>query len=339
MVERDDDTFHPRPGPPRDYRSEQAPRFVNRVLKASGKVGGRFGTRLAARGAGGGAGSGRGHAAARMAGRGLDLRSRRMAVKFNLVNLKKAGPQSVIKHLRYIEREGIARAGEQGRMYGPDIDEADAGAFERVGKHDRHQFRIILSAEDGLELDDLRAFTRAHMKRVEQDLGTRLEWVAVDHWDTAHPHTHIVVRGKNDRGRDLVIARDYIGYGMRARASELATEWLGPRTQREIDRSLQRAVTQERWTDLDRALVKITRDGKIDLHAVPGELAQRRRRAMLVGRLQYLSELGLAEKGRGACWTLRSETERTLRAMGERGDIVRTMQRVLIPSRDSMSRA
>lgn len=329
MVERDDDTFRPRPGPPRDYRAEQAPRFVNRVLKASGKVGGRFGTRLTARSTGRGAGGGRGHAAARLAGRGLDLRSRRMAVKFNLVNLKKAGPQSVIRHLRYIEREGIARAGERGRMYGPDTDEADAGAFERLGKRDRHQFRIILSAEDGVELSDLRAFTRAHMKKVEQDLGTRLEWVAVDHWDTAHPHTHIVVRGKNDRGQDLVIARDYIGYGMRARASELATEWLGPRTQREIDQSLRRAVTQERWTDLDRALRKMTREGVVDLHAVPGDLVKRRHRAMLVGRLQYLSELGLAERGRGARWTLRPEAERTLRAMGERGDIVRTLQRTL----------
>lgn len=101
--------------------------------------------------------------------------------------------------------------------------EADTGAFERAGKHDRHQFRIILSAEDGAELSDLRAFTRAPLKQVEQDLGIQLKWVAVDHWDTAHPHTHIVVRGKNDRGRDLVIARDYMGYGMRARASELAT--------------------------------------------------------------------------------------------------------------------
>ena len=329
MVERDEDSFRPRPGAPRDHRTEQAPRFVNRVLKASGKVGGRFGTLLSQRHAGGGASGGRGHAAARLAGRGLDLRSRRTAVKFNLVNLKKAGPQSVIKHLRYIEREGIARAGERGRMYGPDTDEADAGAFERRGKRDRHQFRIILSAEDGLELSDLRAFTRAHMKQVEQDLGTKLEWAAVDHWDTAHPHTHIVVRGKNDRGRDLVIAREYIGYGMRARASELATDWLGPRTQREIDRSLQREVTRERWTDLDRALRKMTREDVVDLHAVPGELAQRRHRALLVGRLQYLSELGLAEKGRGARWTLRAEAERTLRAMGERGDIVRTLQRTL----------
>src|SRR3546814_5189952 len=87
----------------------------------------------------------------------------------------------------------------------------------------------MLSADDALERGDLAAFTRAHMKQVELDLGTRLDWVAVDHWDTDNPHTHIVLRGKDDRGEDLVIARDYIGRGMRTRASELATDWLGPR--------------------------------------------------------------------------------------------------------------
>ena len=77
---------------------------------------------------------------------------------------------------------------------------------------------------------------------MEADLGTQLEWVAVDHWDTDNPHTHVVLRGKNETGRDLVIARDYIGHGMRHRASELATVWLGPRTELEIRAGMQREV-------------------------------------------------------------------------------------------------
>ena len=44
------------------------------------------------------------------------------------------------------------------------------------------------------------------------DLETRLDWVAVDHWDTDNPHTHIVLRGHAGNGRgkdqDLVIAPD-----------------------------------------------------------------------------------------------------------------------------------
>src|SRR3546814_1582452 len=114
---------------------------------------------------------------------------------------------------------------------------------------------------------------------------------------------------------------------MRTRASELATDWLGPRTQREIERSRQRETTQDRWTGLDRALSAAARDCVVDLRKVPGDLGRRRHRALLVGRLQYLAQLGLAEKSRGARWTLRPDAGRTLRALGERKDIVRTLQR------------
>lgn len=329
MGERDEDTIRPRPGPPRDHGSAYAPRFVNRILKASGKVGGAFGSHHATRRARSGGASGRGAVAARLAGRSLDHRARRVVIKTRLVNLQRAGARSTEKHLRYIERDGVTRDGQRGQLYGPDIDLADANAFEQRSRGDRHQFRFILSADDAQDLGDLTAFTRAHMRQVERDLGTRLDWVAVNHWDTDNPHTHIVLRGKDDRGADLVIARDYIGRGMRARASELLTDWLGPRTQREIERSRLRETTQDRWTGLDRALSAAIRDGVVDLHKVPGDLGRRRHRALLVGRLQHLAELGLAEKGRGASWTIRADTERTLRAMGERGDIVRTLQRTV----------
>src|SRR3546814_4682873 len=102
---------------------------------------------------------------------------------------------------------------------------------------------------------------------------------------------------------------------MRTRASGLATDRLGPRTQREIERSRQRETTQDRWTGLDRALSAAARDGVVDLRKVPGDLGRRRHRALLVGRLQYLAQLGLAEKSRGARWTLRPDAERTLRAL------------------------
>lgn len=92
------------------------------------------------------------------------------------------------------------------------------------------------------------------MGRMEADLGTGLDWVAVNHWNTDNPHTHIVVRGRDDTGKDLIIAGDYIADGFRYRAAELATEWLGPRTELEIQQTLQREVEQERWTSLDRTL-------------------------------------------------------------------------------------
>src|SRR3546814_19669107 len=73
-----------------------------------------------------------------------------------------------------------------------------------------------------------------------------------------------------------------------------------------------------------------SRDGVIDLHRVPAELDWRRHRALVLGRLQHLAKLGLAEKARGARWALRPGAEQTFTAMGERGDIVRTLQRTFV---------
>src|SRR3546814_6349214 len=83
---------------------------------------------------------------------------------------------------------------------------------------------------------------------MEADLGTRLDWVAVDHWNTDNPHVHLLVRGQTDQGADLVMARDYIGHGLRSRAEELAFAELGPKPEHEVQRTLDREVTAERWT-------------------------------------------------------------------------------------------
>ena len=85
----------------------------------------------------------------------------------------------------------------------------------------------------------MRAFTRGLMQQVEADLGTDLDWIAVDHHNTGHPHTHILVRGVTDDGKILNIAGDYIAHGIRYRASELVTLELGPQTELDVARKLQ----------------------------------------------------------------------------------------------------
>jgi len=166
------------------------------------------------------------------------------------------------------------------------------------------------------------------MGRMEADLGTRLEWVAVDHWNTDKPHMHIVLRGKDDVGKDLIISRAYLAEGMRMRASELATEWLGPRTELEIQRVMLREVDQERWTGLYRSLQREAVDGLV-LPETLGAPRLQRHRPMLIGRLQRLQRMGLATEQQPGVWAIHAEAEPTLRAMGERGDIIRTMQRAM----------
>jgi type IV secretory pathway VirD2 relaxase len=255
----------------------------------------------------------------------LNARSRRVVVKVQRVMLKPAGSRAVAAHLRYLEREGMTRDGGRARAYDAHSDAAGLQRFEASGREDRHQFRLIVAPEDGVALDNLRSFTRGLMQRIEADLGTRLEWVAVDHWDTDNPHTHIVLRGKDETGHDLVIAREYITRGMRCRASELATEWLGPRTEREIREGLQREVEQARWTSLDQELVARSRDGVVNVTGA--RVPDRARRALLLGRLQRLASLGVAQEDAPGVWRMHPEAESTLRALAERNDIVRTLQR------------
>jgi type IV secretory pathway VirD2 relaxase len=321
VANSDEDRFLPRVAPPRSKRPGSS-RFVTCVLRSASKAGtlrkGASGPKRSA-----GAKFGRGYVAAALADRGLNARSRRVVIKTRLVILKTAGSSSTAKHLRYIERDSVTKDGHPGQGYDATHDRADISAFEERGRGDRHQFRFIVSAEDAEALGKLRGFTRDLMRRMEADLGTRLDWVAVDHWDTDNPHTHIVLRSKDETGRDLVIARDYVARGMRLRASELATEWLGPRTEREIQDTQHREVEQERWTGLDRTLKELAKDGTIK----PTTLGSRDDRSMLIGRLQRLAAMGLSDELAPGTWRLRSDLEPTLRAMGERGDIIRTMQR------------
>ncbi|MGV7186999.1 relaxase/mobilization nuclease and DUF3363 domain-containing protein [Xanthomonas axonopodis] len=322
MSRDDDDRFRIRSGAPK----QRGDAFINQVLRQASKAGakvakagGRPGSRL-----------GRGHVAARFTGASQTAGARRVTIKTRLVHLAKAGARSTATHLRYVEREGVGREGEPGKAYGPTTDDADLATFEERGREDRHQFRFIVSPEDAEQLDDLRTYTRHLMTRMEADLGTRLEWVAVDHWNTDNPHTHVVLRGKDDTGKDLIISRDYISQGMRDRASELATEWLGPRTELEIQRALAREVDMERWTSLDRTLQREATNGRVlsteRLEAIP---RLKRQRLLLVGRLQSLQHMGLASGRQTGEWVIHADAEATLRAMGERGDIIRTMQRAM----------
>ena len=233
-------------------------------------------------------------------------------------------------HIAYLQRDGTTRDGSPAQMFDANGDRADQRTFAERCKGDRHHFRIIVSPEDAAELTDLRAFTRDLAKQMEADLGTRLDWVAVDHWNTDNPHVHMLVRGVTETGQDLVIARDYIGHGLRSRAEELATIELGPRQEQRIARSLEKDVEAERWTGLDAALrLAADETGQVDLR--PGRRGpdDPQIRRLLVARAQQLEAMGLAEPDGPGRWRIAQSAEQRLRDLGKRGDIIRTMHKAL----------
>ena len=323
MSKRDDE-LTPRPGRIRDKS------FVGQVMRAAKKAG-HSGKRF---GGGGrrstGSSFGRGRRAA--TARALRSNSRRVVMKARVVRHQgtRFRSASLANHISYLRREGVTRDGSNAQMFDATSEAADEKDFAERCVDDRHHFRFIVSPEDAKDMGDLRAFTRELMRDAERDLGTKLDWIAVDHWNTDHPHIHVLVRGRTDDGQDLVISRDYISRGFRARASERVTLELGLRSERDIRSALEMEVEAERWSSLDRAL-QVAADegaGMLDLRPeVSGEDTELR--LFMVGRAAKLERLGLAEQIAPGQWTLKPRVEETLRDLSIRGDIIKTMHRAM----------
>lgn len=322
-----DDEFEPRLGKIRSGGSKRGTRYLHQVLRVVALAGGVRGAgakkRFTGSRIGRGAGVGRVLSAR---DRYAAYRQRRVIIKSRIVKLAGRGVKGAAAHLRYIQRDGVTRDGEPGQLYSTEQDRADGKAFLERGAADRHQFRFIVSAEDGAQYDDLKPVIRRLMAQMEEDLGTKLDWVAVDHHNTGHPHSHVIVRGRTDRDKDLIIAREYVTHGMRERAAEIVRLDLGPRSDVEIEDRLNAEMGQERFTSIDRVLLREQGEEGL-VQAAHRDPFQQRLRA---GRLQKLGRLGLAAEIRPGIWSLSEELEPVLRRMGERSDIIKTLHRDLV---------
>ena len=209
---------------------------------------------------------------------------------------KNAG-QAVSQHLRYLAREGMGVDETPTGFYGPE------GGLDRHNVHeacsswdnDRHHFRLIISPEHSDKIDDMDAYIRDVMERVAGDLREpQMAWVAINHHDTDQPHAHVLIRGRRANGRDLVIPRKVISYGIRGHAEDRAQELLGDQTRSEAERGLYARATADRWTDIDMKLEKLaaSNDGvvpraEIDRHDTFGAVTR--------ARIAHLTRLNLVE--------------------------------------------
>lgn len=327
---QDEREFRVRPGRIRGARAPKPKSFINQVLRAAQKAGHTSGQH----GSGGRAPSpgrsnfGRGRISFSRAR--LFNSARHVVVKAHIARHAGRAFRSapLATHLSYLKRDGVTRDGRKGVTFDAGSDQADDAAFAERCEDDRHHFRFIVSPEDAAEMTDLKAFTRDLAKQMEADLGTRLDWVAVDHWNTDNPHIHLLVRGVDEAGADLVISRDYISRGLRSRAEDLVSIELGPKPEHEVRHALEREVTAERWTRLDAEIRKAADEtGYLDLRPeAPGPDDPEIRRLM-IGRLHHVEKMGLASPAGAGEWVVGLETEKTLRGLGIRGDIIKTMHR------------
>ena len=267
----------------------------------------------------------------------------RAVVKIHYFDHGSGGGGALRRHAAYVAREAIEREQrnpdlapepqpeseahtrtglreEKGRaapFYDAHSDEVDGAAKAALwAEEDRRHFRVILAAEHGEALRDLLAYTREVMARAEASLGTKLQWVAVDHWDTDNPHTHLIIRGKRSNGRDLILPRAFVRHELRSYARDVATEWLGRRTPEQERQALQRETRRHAPTRLDRMIAdQLPKDGIIrvaHLEAPNGDPALTR---ALKARMQELERLGLARPVKRKLMEMVSDWQGRLKAM------------------------
>lgn len=318
--------FKPKVGRIGSASGRRNQRYLNRVIRNMKRASqARSGSK---RSSFSGSRFGRGYSAGTvLATRSFQQGQRRVIVKARFTSFKRGGLGAAKAHLRYIQRDGVTLEGERGELYGVNSDKIDGKAFLERSEDDPHQFRIIVAPEDGAEFESLKPFIRDLMAQAEKDLGTKLDWAAVDHFNTGHPHSHIVIRGKDDKGNDLIVARDYISRGLRERACDLATLELGPETENSIYKKLALEVQVERFTRIDRSILREADEGILAITSQAGH--DKNYHAHRMGRLQKLKSMGLADELKPGVWEVADRTENVLRQLGERGDIMKTMQRVL----------
>jgi len=249
----------------------------------------------------------------------------RVAVRVTYSTNKTSGQWKA--HGHYIARESAAQK-ENMKAVGFSATETAVDVAERLASWqsagDERMFKIIVSPEFG-ERMDLEKHTRDLMRRIEQSLLTKLEWVAVVHYNTDHPHVHIALRGLDDSGAVLRLPREFIQSGIRRHAEELATHELGFRTERDALEAQRREVQQLRFTSLDRIIQRSRGDDSCYFTVRREPVDPRRHYAKVqdhhvLARLAKLEQIGLAARADRHSWLVQGDFEAVLRTMQRTND-------------------
>lgn len=241
-------------------------------------------------------------------------------------------------HLRYISRSGAGHDGIKASLFDGEQQDLKRNEFHELCAQDRHHFRFIISPENGHQIEDFQGYVRNVMKLASRDLGTKLTWVAAVHYDTDDVHAHVIVRGKTDRGEDLVIGQDYIKEGFRYRAQEVATKLLGDRSLDDLQKSMGREVEALRVTSLDRFIEgHFNSERLIDVQQANNFGKSVHYEGLIKGRLRFLATAGLAEEQAPGLYYISEEFTDTLRDIATKNDVVKRLYNKVSVGLDNIS--
>jgi hypothetical protein len=204
---------------------------------------------------------------------------------------------------KYLIREGTDRDGSRARLYGTDLEEYRQNM---AGKN----FRIFLSPQS--DKADLKALTERFVKRLEMETGLRLYWQAANHYNTAHPHAHLLINGRDRNGKEVEFPRDLVRTFMREHARDLCTAQLGARSRGDLETERERELAAPRYTRLDGRLKELCGGTyRVNLEGARDE----RERGRLLKRLENLQRLKLCGYSDGG-YKLSPRWEESLKANG-----------------------
>ena len=258
---------------------------------------------------------------------GVRLYGRRSVVKASF--RRNRGKGLWVRHARYLARDRAQREVGRGLGFDAGRDDLDMTAIVREWERgDEIMWSLIISPEDADRID-LRQHVQDLVAGMERDLGTRLEWVAIDHHNTDDEHVHLLIRGMRDDGRPLTLDRDYVGRAIRKLSEELIERELGPRLEHEVLLARGQVIEREQWTEIDRALKHRAGDDRIVSYGEFQDynVGARTRAEQEIARLEFLEELGLARRVGDRSWELSPEHETELRKRQREHDIIKSRAR------------
>lgn len=161
------------------------------------------------------------------------------------------------KNLDYIQKEGKGLNEGEPTLYGS---EENLQTYEQ--NIDDVSWRIILSPENQeVNLDTL---TKDFISSLEKTTGFKFSWIAANHYDTEHKHTHILINGKDKLGKKIIFQpKELIKTQMREYAQNICTTLVGERTETQIEKYKEQNISKDRYTDLDKEIEKKMINSKI----------------------------------------------------------------------------
>lgn len=231
----------------------------------------------------------------------LRKHEQRCMVKFFYGSKKGAHQKYLEEYMTQKNKESVL---EKPELFGSESDEYKAHMS------DKH-FKFIISPERS-DIN-LKVLTETLVKKINTLYGLDVYYQAAAHYDTAHPHVHLLINGvdKNERVIER-FPKDFIKHTFRAMAQEVCTSLSGYRTVEEVRQSKSELYKSNRFTALDSAIQASAwkRDEHSKAIIFPHDSLSVKK------RLEYLSALDLARHTGGGRYELARGWDESLKNMG-----------------------